>query len=236
MWDKPEALSTLANFCYGLAAAGLLYLVILTTVHLPVFAVRHVQVSGSVSRVTEAQVSNVVHRELRGNFFTINLDDSRAAFEKLPWVRKVQVRRDWPDRLQVTLEEHAALARWGDEGLVNTHGEIFMAASDEDLPVFTGPPELSGEITSSYATFRQTLLGIGKDVAAIHVSDRRAWTLVLDDGMRLELGREHMIERLAKFADVYGTTLAQMPRQPRLVDLRYPNGFAVRLGVGQDGV
>ena len=237
MWDRPEALNTLANLGFGLSAACVFYLVLLVTVQLPVFAVHQVQVSGPVARVTGAQVANVVHKELRGNFFTINLDASRAAFEKLPWVRKVQVRREWPDRLLVTLEEHAALARWGDEALVNTHGEIFVAAADETLPVFTGPADAAAEITTSYAAFRQTLMGIGRDIDAIHVSDRRAWTVVLDDGMRLELGREHMGERLAKFARVYGTTLAQMTRPPRIVDLRYSNGFAVRLGGGaRDGV
>ncbi|MBK8019706.1 MAG: cell division protein FtsQ/DivIB [Betaproteobacteria bacterium] len=229
MWDRPEALSTISSLLFGVFALGLLYIGILVTVHSPLFPVREVVITGSISRVTPTQIDNVVHRELRGTFFTINLDASRLAFEKLPWVRKVQVRRQWPDRLEVTLEEHAVLARWRQDGLVNTHGEIFTAASDDPLPVFSGPPELAGDMATNYAAFDRALAPLGRRVQDIRVSERRAWTVQLEDGMTLELGRERVVERLSKFADAYVTSVGLMKEPPRMVDLRYPNGFAVRL-------
>lgn len=229
MWDRPELLTVIANFLYGVAAVALMYIVLLTVIHLPVFPVREVKVVGSVSQVTRAQIDAVVHRELRGNFFTIHLDDSRLAFEKLPWVRRAQLRRHWPDRLEVVLEEHEALARWGDDGLVNTHGEIFAAASDAKLPVFSGPREVSAEIATNYHRFRALIESLGFQLAAVEVSDRRAWRLRLEDGMALELGREKMTERLAKFVSVYAASVGRMREQPQIVDLRYPNGFAARV-------
>lgn len=235
MWDRPEALTAVANFLYGVAAVALFYGVTLVAIHLPVFPVRDVAVTGSLAHVTHAQVDAVVHRELRGNFFTISLDASREAFEKLPWVREVRLRRQWPDRLEVTLEEHRAIARWGTEGLVNTHGEVFIAASDAHLPVFTGPLDTAPEIAQQFGRFQSALAPLGRQIAEIRVSDRRAWRVTLDDGMTLELGRERVAERVEKFVAAYAVSIARMREAPRIVDLRYPNGFAVRVKTADNG-
>ncbi|MFO1318540.1 MAG: cell division protein FtsQ/DivIB [Burkholderiales bacterium] len=235
MWDRPDALTAIANFLYGVAAVALFYGVALVVIHLPVFPVRDVNVTGSLAHVTHAQLDAVVHRELRGNFFTISLEASGEAFEKLPWVRQVRLRRQWPDRLDVTLEEHEALARWGSEGLVNTHGEVFTAASDAHLPVFTGPIDVAPEIATQYARFQTALSPLGRQVAEIQVSDRRAWRITLDDGMTLELGRDRVAERVEKFVAAYAVSIARMREAPRIVDLRYPNGFAVRVKTADNG-
>jgi len=203
--------------------------VLIVTVHLPVFPVREVKVMGAVSHVTRDQIETVVRNELKGNFFTISLGGSRDAFEKLPWVRRVNVRRQWPDRLEVALEEHVALARWGDEGLVNTLGEVFEAASDSRLPVFTGPKEASHDMAENFGRFQRVLTTVDKQVAEVNLSARRAWRLRLADGMTLELGREQVVARLAKFAGAYASSVALMRAPPAVVDLRYPNGFAVRI-------
>ena len=186
-----------ASVCLAL---GLFYGVALVVIHLPVFPVRDVNVTGSLAHVTHAQLDAVVHRELRGNFFTISLEASGEAFEKLPWVRQVRLRRQWPDRLDVTLEEHEALARWGSEGLVNTHGEVFTAASDAHLPVFTGPIDVAPEIATQYARFQTALSPLGRQVAEIQVSDRRAW-------------RIHLTERSRQVVDKVRSGLAGMEEE-----------------------
>ncbi|MCW5625674.1 MAG: cell division protein FtsQ/DivIB [Burkholderiales bacterium] len=229
MWDRPEALTALANLLYGLAAVAVMLIIVLVTVHLPAFPVREVRVVGEVHHVTRAQIEQVVRGQLRGNFFTIRLDDSREAFEKLPWVRRVNVRRQWPDRLEVALEEHEVLARWGEQGLVNTHGEVFEAASDAVLPVFRGPKDTSSDVTSHYLQFRGLLEPLGQRVIDVNLSDRRAWRLRLAGGMTLELGRDQVVPRLQKFAGAWHSSIALMREPPAYVDLRYPNGFAVRL-------
>lgn len=236
MWDRPELLTAVANFLYGIAAAAAMLMAVLVAVHLPVFPVREVQVVGAVERVTRPQIEAVVRGELKGNFFTLDLEAARASFERLPWVRRVNVRRHWPDRLEVALEEHEALARWGEEGLVNTHGELFEAASDRTLPVFTGPAEACSEMASRFGSFVRSLAPIGRTVSVVTLSPRRAWTLRLDDGMTLELGREQMEARLERFVAVWGESIGQMRSAPAVVDLRYRNGFAVRIrGLRWDG-
>lgn len=229
MWDKPALMLWLANLLYAIAAILLLYAVLFLVVHLPLFPLREVKVNGELKHVTREQVQFIVTRALKGNFFTLDLNKTRRTFEKLPWVRNVNVRRRWPDRLEVTLEEHEVLARWGSAALVNTHGELFEAASDQVLPVFNGPADGVVEVTSQYQLFKQQLDPIKRKPVLVSLTPRRAWQLKLDDGLVVELGREKVEARLEKFVKVYDRTLGRLNRTVNYVDLRYPNGFAVRL-------
>ena len=133
MWDDAIAMRITANLLLAVAAALTLYAAAHYVVHLPIFPLRDIQLTGDVAHVTHDQVESVVAREIRGNFFTVDLAQVRAAFEKLPWVRKVNVRRQWPDRLEVAVEEHRPLARWGSTALVSAQGEVFEAAINTTL-------------------------------------------------------------------------------------------------------
>lgn len=228
MWDNVAALNRIAGLLSGAAALLMVYGCMHYMVHLPVFPLREIRVVGDVGHVTNEQVAAVIARELRGNFFTVDLALARGAFEKLPWVRKVNVRRKWPDRLEVVVEEHQPLGRWGSIALVNAHGEVFEAAISSTLPVFSGPEGTAAEVVARYAEFDRLLAPIGRKVALIALSGRRAWQLRLDDGMVLQLGRENLEARLVGFVSAYHRTMALLPQPPSHVDLRYSNGFAVR--------
>lgn len=228
MWDDASRLGTAANLLFAIAAAVTLYCAGHYVVHLPIFPLREIHVTGEAAHLTQEQVKAVVARELRGNFFTVDLAQVRAGFEKLPWVRKVNVRRYWPDRLEVAMEEHRPLARWGSTALVNAQGEVFEAAINSVLPVFIGPDEMATEIVARYAEFGRMVAPMERKIMQIRVSARRAWQLKLDDGMVIELGRDSLDGRLAAFANAYANAAAQLPQTPLHVDLRYSNGFAVR--------
>ncbi|MEO1767475.1 cell division protein FtsQ/DivIB [Thiobacter aerophilum] len=229
-WDRAQLMLWLANLLYALAAILLVYALLFLVIHLPVFPLRHVEVKGELRHVTYQQVSYIVTREFKGNFFTLDLARITQAFEKLPWVRHASLRRQWPDRLEVTLEEHVALARWAAGGLVNTRGEVFQAASDEPLPLFDGPEGAAREMVQHYEVFRSALAPAGLKPVAVHLNARRAWELKLDNGLLVALGREQVAARLSRFARHYAATVGQLSQAVAYVDLRYPNGFAVRLG------
>ncbi len=150
-------------------------------------------------------------------------------------MRRVEVRRVWPDRLHVVLEEHVALARWGDSALVNTHGELFSAASDASLPMFSGPSGSAPEVARRYLRLREALAPAGLVPAELTLSERRAWELRLAGGLLLRLGRDQVEERLATFLAVYAQTVAPVASRLDYVDLRYPNGFAVRVSGRREG-
>lgn len=228
MWNRPALLNWTANLLYALSVVVMMYAVIFAVVHLPIFPLRQVNVEGKLSHVTREQIRLIVDKHLKGNFFTLDLVKARDAFQKLPWARSVSVRRRWPDKLDVVVEEHQALARWGNIALVNTQGELFHAASDADLPVFYGPGNGVLEVTQHYSKFNEVLSQAKLHVAQITLSPRRAWEITTDDGMLIALGREDMEVRLTKFAAAYQSTLSQLNVKITYADLRYPNGFAVR--------
>ena len=229
MWDKPDILNAIASLLLAAAFLLVAYGTLHYVVRLPVFALREVRINGAVAHVTVEQIEVIVKRKLRDNFFTLDLARTRAAFEKLPWVRKVNVRRQWPDRLEVALEEHVALARWGNAALVNIQGEVFTAVQEGKLPLFVGPPASAKEIAIQYGYFQRSLATIGQVAVQVQVSPRRAWQVRLESGLTLELGRERVESRLDRFIAVYERTVNRLQRKIDHVDLRYPNGFAVRI-------
>lgn len=229
MWDKPAALNTIADLLFVAALLGLLYAGVAYAVRLPAFSINAVRVVTPLAHVTREQIEEIVRREVRGTFFTLQLGSARTAFEKLPWVRSAEVRRQWPGGLEVALTEHLPLARWGKTALVNVHGEVFEAAFDGALPVFNGPAGSAKEMAIQYDHFRRSLAAIEKTPGEINVSPRRAWQIRLDDGMTLDLGREQVEERLRRFVAAYPRTIARMSSPVDRVDLRYANGFAARV-------
>jgi len=236
MWDDAIAMRITANLLLAVAAAMTLYGAAHYAIHLPIFPLSDIQLTGDVSHVTHDQVESVVAREIRGNFFTVDLAQVRAAFEKLPWVRKVNVRRQWPDRLEIAVEEHRPLARWGSTALVSAQGEVFEAAINTTLPVLQGPEGTAPEVVSHYQDFEQAIEPVGRHIVQITLSARRAWVLKLDDDTVIELGRNNLGPRLAGFVVAYEGTVARMSRSPTYIDLRYTNGFAVRSpGLKWDG-
>ena len=228
MWDKPTLLNWIANLLFALSVVVMLYAVLFAVVHLPIFPLREVKVDGELSHVNREQVKLIVAKHLKGNFFTLDLVKARNAFEKLPWARNVSLRRRWPDTLEVVIEEHQALARWGTIALVNTHGELFHAASGSDLPMFYGPGDGVIEVASQYGEFSKILKTANLEIANLALTPRRAWEITTADGMVVELGRIEMQPRLEKFVSVYSRTIASLNMKVMYADLRYPNGFAVR--------
>ncbi len=231
MWDDANALRKLGNVLIGISLALLLFGLLHYLLHLPAFGLRAVHLDAAPQRVPVEMVAAVVHRDLRGNFFTVDMERTRHAFEQLPWVREVSVRRHFPWQLDVALEEHVALARWNGARLVNTYGEVFVAETEDGqaLPAFSGPDDAAAEVTQRYRRFGEMLAPLQQSIAEISLSPRRAWRLRLQNGMELELGREQMEERLAQFVAAYPASIAAAKQPVRYVDLRYRNGFAARM-------
>jgi cell division protein FtsQ len=235
MWDDARRMNALAA---GLAALAVLLLLaggLAWLVRQPAFAMREVVIRGPLQRVNAAHLEAVVRNELIGTFFTMNLDRSREALGSVPWVRKVALRRQWPRRLEITIDEHVPLARWNESGLVNVEGEGFVADYDGELPQFYGPDGRSVEITGRYREWGAALHPLGLGVQELRLSPRGAWRLVAASAngpLAIEMGRDEPGARLARFIAAYGRTVGVLARGgTRIdhVDLRYRNGFAARV-------
>ncbi len=240
-WDRPMLINLLADLLLLAAAALLAWSGAMALQSLPVFPLRQVVVATPLEHVSRAQIEQTARSALSGNFFTVNLESAQTAFERMPWVRAASLRRLWPDGLELELEEHRAVARWisqdGEGRLVSRRGDVFMASSPDPMPAFFGPEGSAPRVLARYLEFSNELATIGLKPVAIRLSAREAWQLKLDDGVVLELGRDQakhpLTARLNRFTSHYAA--ARTAAGGRLqtigaVDMRYPNGFALKAG------
>ena len=188
------------------------------------FPVREVRIVGELKQASAVDIESALPR-VAGNFFSADLAELRAAAERRPWVRRVSVRRVWPAAIELTVEEHVALARWGDDRLVNTHGETFSARTKDALPIFVAPAGTAAEVTRRYRRFSEIVAPLETTIDRLVLTPRQAWQLRLANGQHLMLGRdaEAAEKRLRQFVEFHPRAKADY------IDLRYPNGFAVRV-------
>lgn len=225
MWDDPAALDRLSA---TLLAATLLFALWqagrqAAEAWLPV---RTVEVHGARQADTRQGIAPVLAGQA-GGLLSADLAALRRGFEALPWVRSAAVRRAWPDRLVVELEEHVPAAAWNDLAVLDVHGEVFPVRPWPGLPRVHAPEGMEREVAERYAGFARLLAGHGLGIAALRVDARHAWRIELADGVGIELGRERLDERLRRFVTFYPLVQARVA-SIRRVDMRYPNGFAVQ--------
>ena len=238
-WDRPVMMNLLADLLFLIGGALLAWSGAVALQNLPAFPLQQVVVATPVEQVSRAQIEHTARTVLTGNFFTVNLDASRAAFERMPWVRSASLRRLWPDGVELSIEEHRAAARWtpqdGESRLVNGRGEVFLANTEDTLPRLIGPEGSAPRVLERYRAFSEALAAAGRKPVLVRLSAREAWQVKLDDGVVLELGRDQAKHPLAERLDRYAAnhaaaSTAVAGRLPAIgaVDMRYPNGFALR--------
>lgn len=233
-------MNTVANTVFVLAGVGALAAGLAWLMRSPVFPIRSIQLEGDLARNSVPTIRANAAPRLAGNFFSVDLQQGRTAFETVPWVRRAIVRRVWPDRLAVRLEEHRAVALWmgedGAERLVNSFGEVFEAnvgdVEDDNLPVLSGPEGSAAQMLTLFQRLQPALAQLDLVMQRVHLSGRGSWRLELDSGATLELGRGSAAELLARterFVRTVATVTTRWQAPLEYADLRHTDGYAVRL-------
>ncbi|MFJ9451059.1 MULTISPECIES: cell division protein FtsQ/DivIB [unclassified Herbaspirillum] len=243
MWQDVKMLNATTNALLALVALALLASGLWWLAQRPMFTLRTIRVEGvaeeQLRRVNPLTIRASAVPRIKGNFFTADLDAVRAAFESVPWVRKAMVRREWPNKLIVTLEEHRALGTWGDDGrLLSVKGDVFTAnlaeaEDDGDLLEFDGPVGSEKEVVARFDQFRNWFAPIKLEPESVALSNRYAWTVKLDNGLTVELGRAEsdatLKERIGRLVSVYPQLVDRLQgKKIENVDMRYPNGLALK--------
>ena len=208
----------------------------------PMFAIGGIVVQGEVSHNSAATLRANVMPRLRGNFFTVDLKSAAEAFESVPWVRQAVVKRQFPNRLRVQLQEHQAQAFWGADSesrLVNTQGEVFEAnpgdVEQDDMPRLVGPDGSAPQVLAMYHGLQPLLEKLDLAVEEVTLTGRGGWSMTLDSGATVELGRgttEEVLARSQRFASTLTQVTAKYGRRPEALvaaDLRHTDGYAVKL-------
>jgi cell division protein FtsQ len=215
---------------WTLAGGGLtaVLVLILWALNQPITSV---SVAGRFERVAPLEVERAVKESVAGKgLVSVDLGKVRAAVRLLPWVDTVSVQRNWPRGLAVTIGEQVAAARWGDNGLLNTRGDLFAHDATHiplELPRLSGPDGTQVSVVQRYFAMRDRLLEMGMRITALRLDARGAWELDLDNGVTVRLGRQQLDERFNTFVATAARIVAQRATDIAYVDMRYASGFAI---------
>lgn len=206
----------------------------------PMFHIDSVRIEGDVVRNNAATIRTAVMPRLQGSFFTLDLAATKRAFQSVPWVRSASVRRVWPNRLVVRLEEHRVAALWqgadGHDRLVNVQGEVFDAnlgdVEDDALPVLAGPDGSAARVLGMHGRLAAVFAALPARIEKLELSGRGSWQVELDSGAKVQIGRgpdDEVLERAGRFVRTVPQLTAQYERPFVSADLRHRDGYAVRL-------
>jgi cell division protein FtsQ len=195
---------------------------------------RTLRVEGKLQRVDPARLQKALLPYARRGFFAVRLDEAQAAVARLPWVEHAEVRKRWPDVLEVRVVEHRPFARWGESRLLSEEGQLFAArgvAVPKTLPLLDGPTGREAEVMALYGESRDLFAGAGLDVRALELDRRGSWSLQLSNGVDVLVGTREARSRMARFARLLPQVLSQRSGDAlQRADLRYTNGFALTWG------
>lgn len=226
------------------------WLLALALVALPVVAVMNgwigaerwplakLRVHGEFQRVDPAQLRAVVLPYAKRGFFAVRLKDAQDAVEKLAWVDSAEVRKRWPDVMEIRVVEHRPFARWGEGRLLSEQGRLFptpKALAELKLPQLGGPDSQVQEVVALYNESRQLFAPLGLEVERLAMDRRGNWSLTLGNGTEVVIGRADARPRLARFARMLPQLLAMQPQPLLRADLRYTNGFALSWDMEKPG-
>ena len=228
---------------HRLLLKSLAWAIALTLVLLPVIGVlngwfaadrwpvRYLRVDAEFNHVSAEQIRAATTAHLGTGFFALDLDRVRASVAALPWVERVEVRKRWPDTLELHLVEREPFARWGADRLLSRDRTVFSAPGAESiqgLPNLAGPDDSLDAVVDFYTSAARLFAGTGLALTGVRLSARGGWTLALANGAELELGRERASERLQRFIDIWPRIAPAHGGAFARADLRYANGFAIR--------
>lgn len=192
--------------------------------------IEQVRIDGEVVHADRARLKEVVSEHAQAGFFGMDLGALRADLRALPWVRDASLRRIWPHTLDATIQEHQVAARWNEDQLLSRRGAVFAPddVAVEGAPALSGPPGHGPAMLQRLQRFSEVVAPLGLEIAVLDQDARRGWRIEFANRVALELGQtDHAQARLERFAAVWPRALTDKAATIAVVDMRYPNGFAV---------
>lgn len=227
-WRLPSI--PLARLSAFLAVAGACFLSWQLGMNLLDRPIRSITIEGPFQRVSALQIEESIAGELGDGFLSADLSVIQQQVAALPWIDQANVARRWPNELEISVTEQVPAACWGERGLLNIRGELFVTDARHvpaELPRLSGPEDQSAEVASRYLGIREQLIPLGMNVRQLHVDARGAWEMTLQNGIDVRLGRREVAQRTQLFLDVAASIIAGHDAAIEFVDMRYSNGFTV---------
>ncbi len=246
IWHNPIALRWISNWLALLAFLLFVSAAVLWLIRLPYFSIRAIELTAVPGQTLQFVDANTIPSirlgPVSGGLFRADLNHIKQVVEAAPWVRRANIRRVWPNRLLVEIEEHRAVARWEDGRLLNSYHELFVANSgalenEQDLAILAGPQGSHAEVARRWLELDEWLKPLSRTVSQLTLSERYSWKVELDDGMTLILGRDQGApqparDRVIRMVQAFPDLTQSLRSVPVQIDLRHSDGFAIRLKNG----
>ena len=221
---------SLAKIITPLVVAGIIFLSYKLGTTLFDRPIHSITIDGTFQRVSALQIEEAISGALSDGFLSANLSEIQGLIVALPWIDQANVVRRWPSQLEISVTEQVPAACWGERGLLNTRGELFVTNARHipaELPRLSGPVGRSGEIAIRYLSIREQLIPLGLDLRRMHMDARGAWEMTLQNGIGIRLGRREIEQRTKLFLDVVSNIITNRASEVDYVDMRYSNGFTI---------
>jgi cell division protein FtsQ len=192
--------------------------------------IERVNLEGALSFVTREEITAALAAEVATSLLAVDLASIKQVLEALPWIRKAEVRRQWPDTLHISLEEEIPIARWGAAQLLNQQGQVFQPATtleQQALPQLSGPEHSELKVMNHYQEFNQLLYPLGVRIRDLTLKPNGSYELTLTNGIEVKVGREDVLERLRRLVLFLESEQGRDLQNVQAIDLRYRSGLAV---------
>ena len=192
--------------------------------------IESIEVSGPFQRVTALQIEEAISDELGAGILGADLGRMQAQIRALAWIDQARIARRWPNRISISVSEQVPAAIWGERGLLNVRGELFVGSARHvpaELPRLSGPATRSADVAKHYLGVRDRLIPIGLDLRSVRLDARGAWKMTLSNGVEVRLGRREVEERTDLFIAVVCDLITGQSKDINYVDMRYSNGFTI---------
>lgn len=194
------------------------------------FPVELVHVYGA-QHVDHKELQNLLKPLVAHNFFSVDMELIKDRLHQFSWVEDITIRRVWPNRVDIVIAEYQPVAHWHDGNLLSADGGLFSQgdySSPPHLPSFIGPDGTQNLMLQSFNDFNRELAPIHAKITKLELTPYQLWRLTLDNGIRLRLGHKNILTHLSQFVKVYPKIIGSKAEDVEYVDMRYPNGMAVR--------
>ena len=194
-------------------------------------SIDRVIINGEFNYLSERDVIDLIDENVQTGFLTLDLPELNRKIVEQDWIRSSSIRRSWPATLIVNIEEEIPVARWGEQQLLNNVGDyidVINKDSVSHLPVIFSQAGDTKEIIKIYQLISELLRPVGLRIDKVESDTAGSWTLTVLSDIKIILGRDQLVEKLQRLQSVWVAELSSQEKNINVIDLRYPNGLAVK--------
>lgn len=201
--------------------------------------IKYVRIEGAFQYIAKDKIKQVIVDQVKNGLYNANIQQIQKSVKQLPWAEKVNVKRVWPDAIDIKITEQTADVRWGAKALLNKKGALFVPENIKKfnhLPLLSGPKGYEKKLLKTMKELSMALSDQEMNLAEFTVNDRRAWKIKLQNGMNLILGRNEPFNKFQLFLKTFALIGSEQEAKVVVVDLRYPNGYALTWKKGAEKI